>query len=88
MAVQISLTWMGHPERAGLSFIGLGVQAPTPEWGIMVADGARVFITTGKWWLVAFPGLALMTTVLCSTCGRDGLRDILDPGCAHDAAAR
>jgi peptide/nickel transport system permease protein len=36
----------------GLSFIGLGVSAPTPEWGIMVAEGAR-FITTGKWWLVA-----------------------------------
>ncbi|MEJ0020059.1 MAG: ABC transporter permease [Acetobacteraceae bacterium] len=79
MAVQISLN-LGWAilNAAGLSFIGLGVQAPTPEWGIMVAEGAR-FITTGKWWLVAFPGLALMLTVLCFNLLGDGLRDILDP---------
>ncbi len=79
MAVQISLN-LGWAilNAAGLSFIGLGVQAPTPEWGIMVAEGAR-FITTGKWWLVAMPGLALMLTVLCFNLLGDGLRDILDP---------
>jgi peptide/nickel transport system permease protein len=79
MAVQISLN-LGWAilNAAGLSFIGLGVQAPTPEWGIMVAEGAR-FITSGKWWLVAFPGLALMLTVLCFNLLGDGLRDILDP---------
>ncbi|MBN8897048.1 MAG: peptide ABC transporter permease [Rhodospirillales bacterium 69-11] len=79
MAVQISLN-LGWAilNAAGLSFIGLGVQAPTPEWGIMVAEGAR-FITTGKWWLVAFPGLALMLTVLGFNLLGDGLRDILDP---------
>jgi len=79
MAVQISLN-LGWAilNAAGLSFIGLGVQAPTPEWGIMVAEGAR-FITTGKWWLVGFPGLALMLTVLCFNLLGDGLRDILDP---------
>ncbi len=79
MAVQISLN-LGWAilNAAGLSFIGLGVQAPTPEWGIMVAEGAR-FITTGKWWLVAFPGLALMLTVLCFNLLGDGLRDMLDP---------
>ena len=79
MAVQISLN-LGWAilNAAGLSFIGLGVQAPTPEWGIMVAEGAR-FITTGKWWLVAFPGLALMLSVLCFNLLGDGLRDILDP---------
>ena len=44
----------------------------------MVAEGAR-FITTGKWWLVAFPGLALMLTVLFFNLLGDGLRDILDP---------
>jgi len=79
MAVQISLN-LGWAilNAAGLSFIGLGVQAPTPEWGIMVAEGAR-FITTGKWWLVAFPGLALMITVLCFNLLGDGMRDILDP---------
>jgi peptide/nickel transport system permease protein len=79
MAVQISLN-LGWAilNAAGLSFIGLGVQAPTPEWGIMVAEGAR-FISTGKWWLVAFPGLALMLTVLCFNLLGDGLRDMLDP---------
>ncbi len=44
----------------------------------MVAEGAR-FITTGKWWLVVFPGAALMTAVLCFNLLGDGLRDILDP---------
>ncbi|MBK1657347.1 ABC transporter permease [Paracraurococcus ruber] len=79
MAVQISLN-LGWAilNAAGLSFIGLGVTAPTPEWGIMVAEGAR-FITTGKWWLVAMPGLALMLTVLCFNLLGDGLRDMLDP---------
>jgi peptide/nickel transport system permease protein len=79
MAVQISLN-LGWAilNAAGLSFLGLGVQAPTPEWGIMVAEGAR-FITTGKWWLVVFPGAALMSAVLCFNLLGDGLRDILDP---------
>jgi peptide/nickel transport system permease protein len=79
MAVQISLN-LGWAilNAAGLSFIGLGVRPPTPEWGILVAEGAR-FITTGKWWLVAFPGLALMLAVLCFNLMGDGLRDILDP---------
>ncbi len=79
MAVQVSLN-LGWAilNAAGLSFIGLGVVAPTPEWGIMVAEGAR-FITSGKWWLVAYPGLALMLTVLCFNLLGDGLRDILDP---------
>ena len=79
MAVQISLN-LGWAilNAAGLSFIGLGVKPPTPEWGIMVAEGAR-FISTGRWWLVAFPGFALMLAVLCFNLLGDGLRDILDP---------
>ena len=79
MIVQMSLT-MGYAilNAAGLSFIGLGVRPPTAEWGIMVAEGAR-FISTGRWWLVAFPGLALMSAVLCFNLLGDGLRDILDP---------
>jgi len=79
MAVQISLN-LGWAilNAAGLSFIGLGVHPPTPEWGIMVAEGAR-FITVGHWWLVAFPGLALMLSVLCFNLLGDGLRDMLDP---------
>jgi peptide/nickel transport system permease protein len=79
MAVQMSLN-LGWAilNAAGLSFIGLGVAPPTPEWGIMVAEGAR-FISTGKWWLVAFPGLSLMLAVLCFNLLGDGMRDILDP---------
>jgi peptide/nickel transport system permease protein len=79
MAVQMSLN-LGWAilNAAGLSFIGLGVKPPTPEWGIMVAEGAR-FISTGRWWLVAFPGLALMMAVLCFNLLGDGMRDILDP---------
>ena len=79
MAVQMSLKrgW-AILNAAGLSFIGLGVKPPTPEWGILVAEGAR-FISTGKWWLVAFPGLALMLAVLCFNLLGDGMRDILDP---------
>jgi peptide/nickel transport system permease protein len=79
MAVQISLN-LGWAilNAAGLSFLGLGVTAPTPEWGIMVAEGAR-FITSGQWWLVAFPGFTLMLAVLCFNLLGDGLRDILDP---------
>ncbi len=63
---------------AGLSFIGLGVRAPTPEWGIMVADGAR-FITSGQWWIALFPGLALMLAVFSFNLLGDGLRDAVDP---------
>ena len=63
---------------AGLSFIGLGVRAPTPEWGIMVAEGAQ-FIVSGRWWIAAFPGLALMLAVFCFNLLGDGLRDIVDP---------
>jgi len=63
---------------AGLSFIGLGVRAPTPEWGIMVAEGAQ-FIVSGQWWLAAFPGAALMLAVFCFNLLGDGLRDLVDP---------
>ncbi|MBO1073454.1 ABC transporter permease [Roseomonas marmotae] len=63
---------------AGLSFIGLGVRAPTPEWGIMVAEGAQ-FIASGRSWIAAFPGLALMLAVFCFNLLGDGLRDVVDP---------
>jgi peptide/nickel transport system permease protein len=79
MMVQMSLT-MGYAilNAAGLSFIGLGVRPPTPEWGIMVAEGAS-FIVSGEWWVALFPGLALMTAVFCFNLIGDGLRDIVDP---------
>ncbi|MGL4285530.1 MAG: ABC transporter permease [Phreatobacter sp.] len=63
---------------AGLSFLGLGVRPPTPEWGIMVAEGAR-FIASGQWWIALFPGLALMLAVFAFNLLGDALRDILDP---------
>lgn len=79
MMVQISLN-MGWAilNAAGLSFIGLGVQPPTPEWGILVAEGAN-FIISGEWWLVIFPGLALMLAVFTFNLIGDGLRDLVDP---------
>ena len=79
MMVQISLT-MGYAilNAAGLSFIGLGVRPPTPEWGIMVAEGAANIIS-GEWWVALFPGLALMIAVFCFNLLGDGLRDLVDP---------
>lgn len=80
MMVQISLN-LGWAilNAAGLSFIGLGVRPPTPEWGIMVAEGAQ-FIVSGEWWLAFFPGLSLMLAVLTFNLMGDGLRDMVDPG--------
>ncbi|GAB4385984.1 MAG: ABC transporter permease [Elainellaceae cyanobacterium] len=63
---------------AGLSFIGLGVRPPTPEWGIMVAEGAT-YIVSGEWWLALFPGAVLMLAVFCFNLLGDGLRDLVDP---------
>jgi peptide/nickel transport system permease protein len=79
MMVQISLT-MGYAilNAAGLSFIGLGVKPPTPEWGIMVAEGAGNIIS-GEWWIALFPGAALMIAVFCFNLLGDGLRDLVDP---------
>jgi peptide/nickel transport system permease protein len=79
MTVQVSLT-LGYAilNAAGLSFIGLGVRPPTPEWGIMVAEGAS-FIVSGEWWVALFPGLVLMAAVFCFNLMGDGLRDIVDP---------
>lgn len=62
---------------AGLSFLGLGAQPPTPEWGTMIAAG-RHYLQTA-WWLVNVPGLAIVGTVLGFTLLGDGLRDVLDP---------
>jgi peptide/nickel transport system permease protein len=62
---------------AGLSFIGLGAQPPSPEWGAMLAAG-RVYMRD-QWWLTTFPGLAIMVTVLALNLLGDGLRDVFDP---------
>ena len=62
---------------ASLSFLGMGAQPPTPEWGAMVNDGLRYL--KGSWWISTFPGLAIMVTVLAINLVGDGLRDALDP---------
>ena len=79
LAVQSSLN-MGWAilNAAGLSFIGLGIRPPQPEWGILVADGAA-YIYSGEWWTFVFPGGALMLAVLAFTLLGDALRDLLDP---------
>ena len=78
MMVQISLN-LGWAilNAAGLSFIGLGVTPPIPEWGIMVAEGAT-YIITGEWWVALFPGAVLMLAVFCFNLLGDGLRDLMD----------
>jgi peptide/nickel transport system permease protein len=63
--------------ESALSFLGLGVQPPTPTWGGMLADG-RVYLSTA-WWLATFPGIAILVTVLGINLFGDGLRDTLDP---------
>ena len=63
--------------RAGLGFLGLGAQPPSPEWGTMLAD-AREFVLRA-WWVVTFPGLMILVTVLAFNLLGDGLRDALDP---------
>ncbi len=63
--------------EAGLSFLGLGVQPPSPSWGNMVADGRQNLL--GAWWVATMPGLAIVFTVLAFNLVGDGLRDALDP---------
>jgi len=63
--------------ESALSFLGLGVQPPTPTWGWMLSDG-RNYVATA-WWLATFPGLAIMLTVLAVNLLGDWLRDTLDP---------
>jgi dipeptide transport system permease protein len=64
-------------DAAALGFLGLGAQPPTPEWGTMLAD-AREFIRRA-WWVMTFPGVAILITVLAFNLMGDGLRDALDP---------
>ncbi|QLH40137.1 MAG: ABC transporter permease subunit [Defluviicoccus sp.] len=64
-------------DLAALGFLGLGSQPPTPEWGTMLAD-SRAFLLRA-WWVVTFPGLAILITVLAFNLLGDGMRDALDP---------
>ena len=62
---------------ASLSFLGLGAQLPTPEWGLMISMGRRFF--PDSWWYCIFPGIAIFITVLCFNLLGDAIREILDP---------
>jgi peptide/nickel transport system permease protein len=62
---------------AGLGFLGLGAQPPSPEWGAMAAQGRQYLLDA--WWLTAIPGMAILTVSLAFNLLGDGLRDILDP---------
>ncbi len=64
-------------EAAGLSFLGLGAQPPTPEWGAMLSDSLQ-FITTASW-MIVYPGMAIFLTVMGFNLIGDGLMDVLDP---------
>jgi dipeptide transport system permease protein len=64
-------------EAAGLGFLGLGAQPPTPEWGAMLADTRDLMVSHP--WVMAFPGIAILVTVLAINLMGDGLRDALDP---------
>ena len=64
-------------DLAALGFLGLGAQPPTPEWGTMLADALQ--FVQSAWWVVTFPGIAILLTVLGFNLVGDGLRDALDP---------
>lgn len=63
---------------AALAFLGIGIQVPTPEWGVMIRQGAE-FMVTGQWWVAVFPGLALMFMMLGLNMLGDGAQDLLNP---------
>lgn len=63
---------------ATLAFIGVGVQAPAPEWGAMIRQGAE-YVISGEWWVATFPGLALILLVVGLNLLGDGVQDLLDP---------
>ncbi len=62
---------------AGLGFLGLGAQPPTPEWGLMVSDGRQFLVD--QWWVSTLPGVAILIVVMGFNLVGDGIRDILDP---------
>jgi peptide/nickel transport system permease protein len=79
LIVQISLSAaFAILAEATLSFLGLGAQPPTPDWGFMINDGSR-FIANGDWWLALAPGLAICLAVFGFNWLGDSLRDALDP---------
>ncbi|MBV9734655.1 MAG: ABC transporter permease subunit [Acidisphaera sp.] len=78
LIVQASLGFSGAIlDAAALGFLGLGAQPPTPEWGTMLAGALQFY--QRAWWVLAFPGLSILVTVLAFNLFGDGLRDALDP---------
>jgi peptide/nickel transport system permease protein len=78
LIVQISLDAGGVLlTAAAISFLGLGAQDPTPEWGLMVSQGAQYFST--QWWFATFPGVAILLTAMAFNLIGDGVRELLDP---------
>jgi peptide/nickel transport system permease protein len=78
LIVQVSLDVGGVILTASaLSFLGLGAQDPTPDWGLMVSEGQTYFTT--DWWVATFPGIAILVTAFAFNLLGDGLRDLLDP---------
>ncbi len=78
LIVQASLGFSGAIlDAAALGFLGLGAQPPTPEWGTMLAGALQYY--QRAWWVLAFPGLCILFTVLAFNLFGDGLRDALDP---------
>ena len=63
---------------AGLSFIGLGPQPPTADWGVMISEG-RLYVLSGRWWIATFTGLAMFVTVLAFNLLGDSVRSVADP---------
>ena len=76
-AESVSYTHLDVYKRQSLSFLGLGAQAPTPEWGLMINTSKTYFMNA--WWYSVFPGLAIFVTVLAFNLIGDGLREIMDP---------
>ena len=68
--------------EAGLSYLGVGAREPAPSWGSIFLDGVSFF--AGNWWVVFFPGVAIVATVLAFNVLGDALRDVLDPRQLHD----
>ena len=78
--ITASLAW-GILDEAGLGFLGLGVQPPTPSWGAMLTTGRQYFYQAPT--LPVFAGLAVLVVVFCVNLFGDGLRDLLDPRAWH-----
>ena len=73
----LTLGW-GILDAAGLSFLGVGIRPPTPEWGVLVGEGAQ-YINSGQWWISVFPGIAILIAVLGFNLVGDWARDRYGP---------